>query len=246
MLPETLEDAHVAPPPEAAAKLLFPAFYPAEGTRTLIAAYDRKGHAPGSTPGAGPPPSAAGRRRLCQGEESRPHRTSSPFSTSAVTAAETTHLRRTASRGVCPECAQRLYTRCDECGAIVPAADVRRPSSGRTLCSACAERLCYTCRECGGLHERSLTDFLVDAYGRTVCSSCWDGWEACSECGEYFPADDLEEGEDADERLCRRCAARRGSRLIHPYSHKPEPIFHRAEGEGALDWQHLFRRFREG
>ena len=22
--------------------------------------------------------------------------------------------------GVCPECAQRLYTRCDECGATVP------------------------------------------------------------------------------------------------------------------------------
>ena len=57
--------------------------------------------------------------------------------------------------GVCPECAQRLYTRCDECGATVPAADARRPSSGRTLCRECAERLCYTCRECGGLHERS-------------------------------------------------------------------------------------------
>lgn len=51
--------------------------------------------------------------------------------------------------------------------------------------------------------------------------------------GGYFPADDLEEGEDADERLCRRCAARRGSRLIHPYSYKPEPIFHRTEGEEA-------------
>ena len=57
--------------------------------------------------------------------------------------------------GVCPECAQRLYRRCDECGATVPAADARRPSSGRTLCRECAERLCYTCRECGGLHERS-------------------------------------------------------------------------------------------
>lgn len=110
--------------------------------------------------------------------------------------------------GVCPECAQRLYTRCDECGATVPAADARRPSSGRTLCRSCATRLCYTCCGCGELHERSSTDFLVDAYGQTVCSSCWDDWEECSECGEYFPADDLEEGEDADEHLCRRCAAR--------------------------------------
>lgn len=135
--------------------------------------------------------------------------------------------------GVCPECAQRLYTRCDECGATIPAADARRPSSGRTLCRSCATRLCYTCCGCGELHERSSTDFLVDAYGQTVCSSCWDDWEECSECGEYFPADDLEEGEDADEMLCRRCAARRGGRLIHPYSYKPEPIFHRAEGEGA-------------
>lgn len=65
----------------------------------MTAAYDRKGHAPGSAPGAGPPPSAAGRRKLCQGEDSRPHPTSSPFSTSAVTAAATTRLRRTASRG---------------------------------------------------------------------------------------------------------------------------------------------------
>lgn len=63
--------------------------------------------------------------------------------------------------GVCPECAQRLYTRCDECGATVPAADARRPSSGRTLCRSCATRLCYTCRGCGELHERSSTDFLV-------------------------------------------------------------------------------------
>lgn len=135
--------------------------------------------------------------------------------------------------GVCQECAQRLYTRYDECDATVPAADTRRPSSGRTLCRECAERLCYSCRECGGLHERSSTDFLVDAYGRTICSSCWDDWGACSECEEHFPADDLEEGADADEMLCRRCAARRGGRLIHPYSYKPEPIFHRAEGEGA-------------
>ena len=52
MLPEMLEDAHLVPPSEAAAKLLFPAFDPAEGTRTLTAAYDRKGHAPGSAPGA--------------------------------------------------------------------------------------------------------------------------------------------------------------------------------------------------
>lgn len=41
---------------------------------------------------------------------------------------------------VCPECAQRLYTRCDECGATIPAADARRPSSGRTLCRSCATR----------------------------------------------------------------------------------------------------------
>ena len=80
-------------------RVLHEAEEPAEGTRTLTAAYDRKGHAPGSAPGAGPPPSAAGRRKLCQGEDSRPHPTSSPFSTSAVTAAATTRLRRTASRG---------------------------------------------------------------------------------------------------------------------------------------------------
>ena len=200
MLPEMLEDAHLVPLPRPPPNSCFRHSTPPRG-RTLTAAYDRKGHAPGSAPGAGPPPSAAGRRKLCQGEDSRPHPTSSPFSTSAVTAA-TTRLRRTASRG------SARSARCDECGATVPAADARRPSSGRTLCRECAERLCYTCRECGGLHERSSTDFLVDAYGRTICSSCWDDWDACSECGEYFPADDLEEGEDADERLCRRCAAR--------------------------------------
>ena len=134
--------------------------------------------------------------------------------------------------GACPECTARLYTRCDKCGETVPAVRALHPSSGRTLCGECADRLCFTCRECGQLHERSSTDFLVNAYGETVCSSCWDGWEPCAECGEDHAEDDLEEDEDG-ERLCRRCAARRGRRLIHPYSYKPEPIFHRASGEGA-------------
>ena len=94
----------------------------------MTAAYDRKGHAPGSAPGAGPPPSAAGRRKLCQGEDSRPHPTSSPFSTSAVTAAATTRLRRTASRGVCPECAERLCYTCRECGGLHERSSFRKGS----------------------------------------------------------------------------------------------------------------------
>ena len=40
--------------------------------------------------------------------------------------------------GVCPECAQRLYTRYDECGATVPAASCRR--SSRTASAMLAAR----------------------------------------------------------------------------------------------------------
>lgn len=199
----------------------------------MPAAYDRKGHAPGSAPGAGPPPSAAGRRSKNASERCAPPSDIEPLFHFCRHCGGDYTPQEGGIEGVCPECAQHLYTRCNERGATVPAADARRPSSGRTLCRSCATRLCCTCRGCGELHERSSTDFLVDAYGQTVCSSCWDDWEECSECGEYFPADDLEKGEDADEMLCRRCAARRGGRLIHPYSYKPEPIFHRAEGEGA-------------
>ncbi len=198
----------------------------------MTAAYDRKGHAPGSAPGAGPPPSAAGGGNYAKEKIRAPSDIEPLFHFCHHCGGDYTP-QEGGIEGVCPECAQHLYTRCDERGATVPAADARRPSSGRILCRSCATRLCCTCRGCGELHERSSTDFLVDAYGQTVCSSCWGDWDACSECGEYFPADDLEEGEDADEHLCRRCAARRGGRLIHPYSYKPEPIFHRAEGEGA-------------
>ena len=61
MLPEMLEDAHLVPLPRPPPNSCFRHSTPPRG-RTLTAAYERKGHAPGTAPGAGPPPSAAERR----------------------------------------------------------------------------------------------------------------------------------------------------------------------------------------
>lgn len=131
--------------------------------------------------------------------------------------------------GVCPTCAERHYFTCPTCGRSVPNESGTATSGGRTLCETCAERMTFTCSVCGTVHENNDHDYLTDHEDNDVCDQCWDNYYRCDSCDQYFREDDLREMNGGE--YCWRCAAEHSGNAILSYGYKPDPIFHRAEGE---------------
>ena len=130
---------------------------------------------------------------------------------------------------VCPSCAAERYTTCPECGETVENTRTVVLEGGRRICQTCADSLAMLCNECGRWHMRVDVRHITDRHGNHVCEHCWEAYERCERCGGWFRSEEIEE--HSGQSLCCRCAAEANQEGVQSYYFKPQPIFHRADGE---------------
>lgn len=124
---------------------------------------------------------------------------------------------------VCPQCAETLYSRCDQCDAYHLTDQLLTTSGHRALCQSCADGLTYTCGVCGQRHETALHEPSV-AHDRTiVCDECLAGFTRCACCGQLFRTADTRVS--GGERRCWPCSLYDSDEAIRSYGFKPAPIF---------------------
>jgi hypothetical protein len=98
------------------------------------------------------------------------------------------------------------------------------------FCPDCLDEETILCHHCG---TRLWND---DNYGDSdtpLCRRCYDRYYTnCAHCGELLSLDDTyyEDGDDDLLPLCYSCFSALDQPAIHPYSHKPTPVFF---GEGT-------------
>lgn len=132
--------------------------------------------------------------------------------------------------GVCPACAEERYATCPECGRPRMNREFVEVSGGGRICRACAGEVAFRCAECGRWHMRE-SGFITDRRGNRICGECQTGFSRCDRCHEWYRDTDMHDGEVDGRALCCRCAAEVGRTGVQSYYFKPQPIFHRADGE---------------
>jgi formylmethanofuran dehydrogenase subunit E len=99
---------------------------------------------------------------------------------------------------LCEQCLRNETCICDSCGERLWRDD-NQGSDSITLCSYCREDHYYRCTDCGCLIHREDVRYINSSDDSPHCENCYDDHE-----------------DDDEEDL----------QYIHPYSHKPEPIFY--------------------
>ena len=95
---------------------------------------------------------------------------------------------------------------CDMCGNIHETSEdgvIHYGEEGELMaCSDCVDAHFSECRDCGKYHLTAQMTYLsyVEEY---VCDDCIDKYEECEECGEMFPADEMER--DGNTYYCESC-----------------------------------------
>lgn len=108
---------------------------------------------------------------------------------------------------------------CERCECIYSANDSMYSVEGQMWCDPCTMNYAHYCDEHDG-YFTGYTYATCDSSG-TFCERCFENCVSyCDECDDYYydgcPRDHDDEG---------------GSRLIHDYSYRPDPIFYRLPDE---------------
>lgn len=111
---------------------------------------------------------------------------------------------------------------CEHCGCVLEPSTEHEFRDG-FYCEECFEEMTVVCDHCG---QRILRDQNEGDDRICLCPSCYANYYvACDRCGRLILYDDaLYESDDDDTPYCSSCFHR--SYYIHPYSYKPDPIFH--------------------
>lgn len=133
--------------------------------------------------------------------------------------------------GVCPTCEAERYSVCPECRQTRANRDFITLEGGHTICRTCASTIACRCDECGRWHLIDEVGHITDRHGNRICERCQEGWSRCERCGEWHPDDEMREF--GGRRVCFRCAADEAHEGVQSYYFKPQPVFHRADGEPA-------------
>lgn len=133
--------------------------------------------------------------------------------------------------GVCPTCEAERYAACPECGNVRGNHEFVTLEGGRRICGTCASETAHLCAGCGRWHLASEVRHITDRHGDHVCEGCWDAWEQCDRCRDWFRAEEMHDGDVDGRTLCCLCASELNRTGVQGYYFKPRPVFHRAEGE---------------
>lgn len=110
---------------------------------------------------------------------------------------------------ICPDCLERMYIQCADCGEWVPADCTIVVYNGNVVCEDCADD--YTCCEdCNEYYPNdTLTCVNHGTYGeRWVCEDCLNNineYVQCTDCGQWFTPDHISRS-DAYHDICDNCA----------------------------------------
>ena len=113
---------------------------------------------------------------------------------------------------------------CSHCREEVSIDEVRY-FNDEAYCPSCFDEVTVVCDHCGRrIHPRD----NVGEDGFTLCSDCYDNhYVACYRCDRLLRRDDAYYDEEEDGYYCNDCFHRiNGTRSIHDYCYKPEPIFY--------------------
>lgn len=136
-----------------------------------------------------------------------------------------------AIEGVCPACQESHYTTCPECGCAHDNREFVTLEGGRRICRACANVIAHRCAECGRWHLIDEVRHITDRHGNRICEHCLGNWSRCERCGGWFRDSEMHDGDVDGRELCCRCASEVTRTGVQSYYFKPQPVFHRAEGE---------------
>lgn len=119
-------------------------------------------------------------------------------------------LESVASNGdlLCEDC--RIY--CERCAQYAYEADSRYIEGEGSWCSYCSDNHTFWCECCENMYSEDIPSYHIEDSGEYWCEGCAsDRATWCDTCEVY----------NRDE--CNDCT---GSRLVHDYSYKPDPIFY--------------------
>jgi len=107
--------------------------------------------------------------------------------------------------------------------------------NAKYFCSDCDDEYTY-CSDCQSYVER---DTMMDiGWDEMRCESCYDQYGACEYCDGVYHIDNGPECSCEDEQ-------QEGSRLIHDYSFRPDPIFHGMRTDVLTKDSKMFVTMRE-
>ncbi len=133
--------------------------------------------------------------------------------------------------GVCPTCEGERYEECPECRQLRMRDVFVAVEGGQRVCRTCANGIAFRCAECGRWLRSDEVGHITDRRGMRICPDCQDGFSRCGRCGEWYRNDEMHDGEVDGRELCCRCAADITRTGVQSYYFKPQPVFHRADGE---------------
>jgi hypothetical protein len=145
----------------------------------------------------------------------------------------------------CPDCVGA----CENCGhtgviddaayGLIPASTDRYssfPQRSRIVCLDCRVR----CADCDDWFVGNSRAGNENANGDWVCCNCGESYTRCEECNSVINSDDSRYCEETERSLCQSCYEDGESRILHSYSHKPSPHFHKTEAESLFHHQSMF------
>lgn len=103
----------------------------------------------------------------------------------------------------------------------------------RYICEDCYSDSYFTCDDCGEVHHCDDENCVEGS--RYVCSSCFEDYYYCGDCGEYYYRDNMYYDEDTDEWYCEDCWNSRPTNRILGYNeeHNDPNFIERRTQEGA-------------
>ena len=109
----------------------------------------------------------------------------------------------------CESCFDDLFFTCCKCDRTESVDDMVVDVDGDAYCKHCASRYLYHCTEC-----EQYTDSGTTLNGDEYCDDCAEELTECSECGEVFHNDDVNE-----DGMCESCADSCFIRLTQALQH---------------------------
>jgi hypothetical protein len=120
----------------------------------------------------------------------------------------------------CEDCFSNLFFYCERCQEYAPRDEMNTYNNDEYCCDSCLDNL-YKCEDC----EEYFTSYYMN-HDNEYCDSCWENYNICSECDEVLSDDDTY-WDDNNNAYCSDCY--RDQSVIHDYSFKPYPEFHRSK-----------------
>ena len=124
----------------------------------------------------------------------------------------------------CEDCFSEKVIICEHCNDSIHINDAETTANGDRYCYDCFNNHSTACDWCGEVHHDD--DIHHNQHNQDLCESCWENASCCENCGEWLQDDATYSHNDCT--YCEQCY-NDIEKFIHPYSHKPNPIFH---GEG--------------